>query len=190
MYSFVVETTFFQSASNTRLSIWTLFIQIQGKHAMPIRLWRYIIVERIVLNTCPREMFWLLGCTGLSLSSTTPRRVKFMVRSCRWLCDINVEKSNGYTLYISFELFKIFFFYPYLIKKNGKSDLVANKALLEDTLIAHFIGFSLTSAEISYIQLYLRYNLFVCFCFRFFFLPNTLFYIIRLCMCSVKLRNN
>lgn len=107
-----LKRLFFQSASNTRLSIWTLFIQIQGKHAMPIRLWRYIIVERIVLNTCPREMFWLLGCTGLSLSSTTPRRVKFMVRSCLWLCDINVEKSNGYTLYISFELFKIFFFTP------------------------------------------------------------------------------
>lgn len=100
---------------------------------------------------------------------------------------MNVEKSNGYTLYISFELFKIFFFYPYL-KKNVKGDLVANKALLEDTLIAHFIGFSLTSAEISCIQLYLRYNLFV-FVFVFF-LPNTLFYIIRLCMCSVKLRNN
>lgn len=72
---------------------------------------------------------------------------------------------------------RYFFFYPYL-KKNGKGDLVANKALLEDTLIAHFIGFSLTSAEISYIQLYLRYNLFVCFCFRFFFyqiLCSTLF---------------
>lgn len=123
----------------------------------------------------PKDLFRLLGCTctctciGLSLSSTTPRRVKFMVRSCLWRCDINVEKSNGYTLYISFELFKIFFFYPYL-KKNGKGDLVANKALLEDTLIAHFIGFSLTSAEISYIQLYLRYNLFVClFLFSFFF---------------------
>lgn len=110
----------------------------------------------------PRDVFRLLGCTGLSLSSTTPRRVKFMVRSCRWLCDINVEKTNGYTLYISFELF-----YPYFKKKNGKGDLVANKALLEDTLIAHFIGFSLTSAEISYIQLYLRYNLFVCL-FLFF----------------------
>lgn len=143
----------------------------------------------------PKDLFWLLGCTctciGLSLSSKTRRRVKFMVRSCLWLCDINVEKCNGYTLYISFELFKIFFFLPLLKKKNGKGDLVANKALLEDTLIAHFIGFSLTSAEISYIQLYLRYNLFVCFCFRFFFfLPNTLFYIICLCMCSVKLRNN
>lgn len=141
----------------------------------------------------PRDLFWLLGCTciGLSLSSKTPRRVKFMVRSCLWLCDINVEKSNGYTLYISFELFKIFFFLPLLKKKNGKGDLVANKAHLEDTLIAHFIGFLLTSAEISYIQLYLRYNLFVClFLFSFFFLPNTLFYIICLCMCSVKLRNN
>lgn len=29
----------------------------------------------------PRDLFWLLGCTGLPLSSTTPRRVKFMVRS-------------------------------------------------------------------------------------------------------------
>lgn len=120
----------------------------------------------------PRDLFWLLGCTctciGLSLSSKTPQRVKFMVSSCLWLCDINVEKTNGYTLYISFELFKIFFFLPLLKKKNGKGDLVANKALLEDTLIAHFIGFSLTSAEISYIQLYLRYNLYVCFCFVFF----------------------
>lgn len=51
----------------------------------------------------PKDLFRLLGCTctctciGLSLSSTTPRRVKFMVRSCLWRCDINVEKSNGYT---------------------------------------------------------------------------------------------
>lgn len=73
-----------------------------------------------------------------------------------------------------------YFFLPLLKKKNGKGDLVANKALLEDTLIAHFIGFLLTSAEISYIQLYLRYNLFVClFLFSFFFfyqiLCSTLF---------------
>lgn len=75
------------------------------------------------------------------------------------LMDINCTYLLNYLRY---------FFLPLLKKKNGKGDLVANKALLEDTLIAHFIGFLLTSAEISYIQLYLRYNLFVCFCFVFF----------------------